>query len=221
MAPVFPLATDVFQDTINVAAAAFRLRDNQELSGLGSGQIIGADLAHPLWTADVRLFPAFSDDAVDIQAMVERLDGVLRTFYLYDPRTSHPRADPDGSILGAATPTIASLNVDNKAMAVGGLPAGYVLSRGDMLAFDYADPARRALHRIEEPVTADGAGLTTQFEVRPHLRTGVETGLLVSLIKPAARMIIVPGSYQATVSDDYGTTSISFTALQSIRAGQS
>ncbi|WP_265518972.1 hypothetical protein [Nitratireductor luteus] len=219
MAPVFPLATDVFQDIINVAAAPLRLRDNQELSGLGSGQIIGADLAEPLWTTDVRLFPAFSDDAVDIQAMIESLDGVLKTFYLYDPRTSHPRADPDGSILGAATPTIAGLNANNRAMAVTGLPAGYVLSRGDMLAFDYADPARRALHRIGETVIADGTGLTPEFEVRPHFRPGVETGLPVNLIKPAAKMIIVPGSYQPPVSDDYGTTSITFTALQSIRAG--
>ncbi|MFC6490905.1 hypothetical protein [Nitratireductor sp. GCM10026969] len=216
----FPLATDVFQDVINVAAAPFRLQENQEVSGLGSGQLYGAELSPPLWTADVRLFPAFSDDAVQVQALLESLDGVLKTFYLYDLRTSHPAADPDGSILGAALPAIATVNANNRDLAIGGLPAGYTLTRGDMLAFDYGDPARRALHRIEDmAVVADGTGLTPEFEVRPRLRPGAEAGLAVMLVKPAAKMRIVPGSLQPSVADDFGTTAITFTAMQSIRAG--
>ncbi|WP_274426744.1 hypothetical protein [Chelativorans sp. YIM 93263] len=218
MALTFPLATDVFQDVINVAAAPFRLRENQEYSGLGSGQVYGAELSAPLWTTDVRLFSAFADDAVEIQALIESLNGVLKTFYFYDPRTSHPKADPDGSILGAATPIISSVHPSNHAMRLSGLPVGYTLTRGDMLAFNYADPARRALHQLNETVTASSSGVTPLFDVRPHFRPGVEAGLDVMLIKPAAKMLIVPGTLQIGVTDDFGTTAISFTALQSIRA---
>lgn len=367
MAITYPLSVAAFQDVIDVAAAPFRLQDNQELSGLGSGQVLGAELSPPLWVADVSLFPAFNDDAVDIQALIDSLEGVLKSFYLYDPRASYPKAYPRASALpqgfyrhtrwdftsaldgwtaananasaaggnlvltstalhpyvsspatlaisgnnnrqvrvrmrrtsgsGSYTPRvqyvtaghgldvnyrkdlpaadfgngwvehvfdmaaltaggndwisstvtriilqlvsapagqsfeidwiaignttltdqarIASLGANNKSLSLSGLTEGFALSRGDMLAFDYGDPARRALHRIAEAAVADAAGITPVFEVRPHIRPGASAGLPVRLVKPAAKMILMPGSLQVSAADEF-RTAISFQAIQKI-----
>ena len=54
-----------------------------------------------------------------------------------------------------------------------------------MLHFDYGpSPTRRALHRIVEDATANGAGITGFFEVRPFLKAGTTTGLAVTLVRP-------------------------------------
>jgi len=215
MAYSFPLSLAEFQDIINVAAAPFRLQRSEEYSGLSSGQILADEMAPPLWSAPVRLFPAFHDDGLETQALIDTLDGSMQSFLFYDPRAAFPRHDPDGTLLGAATPTVHSLGADNKSIRIEGLPAGYRLSRGDMFALRYgADPERRSLHRLSVPVEAGGTGQTPLFEFRPHLETGAAAGAAVELIKPAAYMRIMPGSLSVSEADDFGTVSIAFTAIQ-------
>lgn len=213
MAITFPLAVENFADLLRIASVSWFLRDSQELSGLGNGQILAADLAPRLWEGNVTTGRMTFDEAMDMQALIESLDGALNTFYLYNPLRKYPREDPDGSILGAATPVIASLDANNKAMTVSGLPANYVLSRGDMLAFDYGSPARRALHRVVETVTASGAGLSPLFEVRPHIRTGAAVADDIILAKPAAKVIMQPGSFSIE-NDTLNSCIIKFSVIQ-------
>ena len=219
MAFNFPLSLAEFQDAINVAAAPFRLQRFEELSGLGSGQFLSGELAPPLWSASVRLLSAFHDDGLETQALIDTLDGSLHSFLFYDPRTAFPRLDPKGLLISGATPTVLSIEADNKSMRLAGLPAGYQLSRGDMLAFEYgAGPVRRTLHRISEPVAADAAGETPVFEVRPHFEPGVVAGGPVELVKPAAFMRIVPQSLTVGEVDDFGSVSIGFSILQRLHS---
>lgn len=194
------------------------LHDQQEYSGLGSGETLIADLGPRLWKADVAFSTMSDDDAAALQADIETLDGGINEFYLYDPRKKFPRADPNGAILGSSNVQIAALGGNNKSLSVSGLPAGYVLSKGDLFHFDYGtSPVRRALHRIVEDVVANGVGLTPSFEVRPHFRTGVQTGLAVKLVKPAAKMKLVPGSFDPGMgSVGLGTSGIAFQAMQTL-----
>ncbi|WP_299937469.1 hypothetical protein [uncultured Nitratireductor sp.] len=215
MALTFPLSLAAFQDAINVATAPFRLQRFEEMSGLGSGQFLTDELAPPLWSASVRVNAAFHDDGLEIQALLDTLDGSLHSFLFYDPRTAFPRLDPKGVLIAGAAPVILSIEADNKSLRLGGLPAGYQLSRGDMLAFEYGEnPARRTLHRLSEPVVADAQGETAPFEVRPHFGPGAAAGGAVELIKPAAFMRIVPDSLSVNEADDFGTVAISFSVLQ-------
>ncbi|EKF17062.1 hypothetical protein [Nitratireductor pacificus] len=215
MALVFPLAHADFQDTINVASAPFRLQRFEELSGLGSGQFLTGELAPPLWSASVRLHTAFHDDGLDIQSRIDSLDGSLHSFLFYDPRTAFPRLDPEGALLAGAAPVVLSIEADNKSLRLGGLPAGYQLSSGDMLSFEYGvGPVRRTLHRLLQPALADALGETAPFEVRPHFGPGVATGGPVELIKPSAFMRIVPNTLNVSEADDLGTVAIAFSALQ-------
>lgn len=218
MAVLFPRSTASLADTLRIMSVRWILQEQQEYSGLGSGEFLVADLGPRLWKADVAFATMADADAAEVQADFETLDGGMSEFYLYDPRKRYPRADPDGSILGASSVQIATLGSNNKSLTVSGLPAGYVLSKGDFFHFDYGtSPVRRALHRIVETVTANGAGVSPVFEVRPHFRAGVQTGLAVKLKKPAAKMRLIPGSFDPGMGNLGGITSgMAFQAMQAL-----
>lgn len=214
-AVTFPAPVTYIADLLRVPRRTFTLMMQQEVSGLGSGQIIAADIAPPLWVAEIETKPMSRPDANLLLARLDTLEGSLNSFYLYDPWKCAPFADPGGVKLGGSTPKIYALEANNKEMRLYGLPAGYILTAGDYLAFDYgSNPARRALHRVTSTVTADNSGITPMFEVRPHIRSGAQTDINVTLVKAAAKMIIEPGSLR--VAAQSGLTVISFRAIQRI-----
>lgn len=216
MAITFPMSIAAFADVIGVRRVKWMLQDNRELSGMGSGQVLQAKLAPSLRVGDVTLREWYHDDAAAIEAKLESLIEQQGSFYLYDPRKWAPRRDPDGSILGASTVRIASLPTP-ATMSLKGLPPNYKLSAGDYLAFDYGgSPLRRAFHRISEDVTASGVGTTPAFNVTAFIRPGAAVDAIVTLIKPAAKCIIKPGSMDAGSTENILTTQISFSVLQQI-----
>jgi hypothetical protein len=137
------------------------------------------------------------------------------SFYLYDPRHPGPTLDPKGTILGSSAVKINSLP-DSKSMTLKGLPAGYKLSVGDYLHFDYGTPSRRAFHEFAEDTTADGGGVTPAFEVSPFIRPGATVDLSVTLIKPAMKCIIRPGSVEAGSTGNIVTSQLSFSVVQKL-----
>jgi len=191
----------------------FMLMERQEFSRQASGITRGKSFGSALWSVSYTSTPQRHRDAVDHEAILNSLDGVINEFYAHDLRRPFPRAHADGVF--DDTGEIASLNVNNKALALKALPAGFVLSRGDYLAFDYGTGPSRALHQVMETVTADGSGETPEFEVRPHIRPGAAVDAPVMLKTPSARFILVPASLQPSMGDPR-TTSLTFSAIQSL-----
>lgn len=213
MALVFPLSLAAFADKLRIASAPFVLQEQQQLSGLGTGDVIAAQLAPSRLTAQVTIAPMSHIKAREIQALIESLNGPQHSFYLYSPANCYPADDPGGVKLGSSTVTIASLGANNKSLALSGLPAGYKITAGDALSFDYGvNPVRRAYHRAAEGAVATGGGATPQFELSHPLRPGVVTGVAVTLKKPAAKMFIEPGSLSIQHAGSLST--ISFKAVQ-------
>src|SRR5690349_8319459 len=97
MSLTFPLSLAEFADLIGVSQVKWGLSDNRELSGLGSGQILEADLAPQLWQGDVTLSEKYHADARKIEAKLNAVIRSMGSFYLYDPRHMYPAADPNGS----------------------------------------------------------------------------------------------------------------------------
>lgn len=202
-------------EKLRIKAVRWQLQRFDEMSGLGSGDMLVAELAPPRIFADVTLMPMYHDEAAEVQALLDTLDGGMNDFYLWRPQQPLPKADPDGSILGASEPVINTLGVNNKSLSLSGLPVGYVITAGDALAFDYgSSPTRRAFHTATQTVTANGLGVTPNFEVRPHFRPGVSTGIAVALIRPAAKVFIVPGSFNPGTADGLITDGMSFQVMQ-------
>lgn len=190
-----------------------QLVSRQEMSRQGDGRTIGKDFGPALWRAEYATTPLPNKDAMTFEAALDSLDGVIQTFEACDLRRVMPLLYPTGS--GANNGVLLSVNANNKALALSGLVAGQVVSVGDYLSFTYG--TARALHRVVEAVTANGSGVTAQFEVRPHLRTGwtLSPSTSVVLKNPRGIFSIVPGSIS---SKSYGPihSVVSFQAVQAI-----
>jgi hypothetical protein len=184
MAIAFP-RTDVLN--VRIADQVVQLVSRQETSRLAGGQTIGKDFGSALWFATYTTDSLINDDAVDFEAVLDSLDGVIEPFEACDLRRPCPRIYRDGS---ASDGVLASVNANNKAITLTGLNAGQVISRGDYLSFDYG--ANRAFHRVSEAVTADDSGVTAEFEVRPHLRQGWSISTAVNLKAPRGIFNLVP-----------------------------
>lgn len=187
----------------------FQLGWRQETSRTAGGVTLGKDLGPALWTASYTTIRLDDQAALAYEADLDTLEGVIFPFEAGDLRRLYPLAYPTGDF--SDTGVIASVNANNRAMALSGLAAGFVLSKGDYLSFDYRDS--RALHRLVEGTVANGSGLTPQFEVRPHLREGWELATPVKLKRPSGLFTLVAGSVSQTLNNGESTV-ISFQATQ-------
>lgn len=199
MAFTFPMATAEFADIINVASGNFHLSDSRRVSISARGEVVTTVGAFRRWMGSVTLTPLRNAAAGAVDSLMHVLTEPGASILLYDHRRPYPALDPTGSIIGAAPVVIASVNANMKELALDDLTAAYQLSRGDYLSFTYVDDAGQtqwSLHQVVTLlVTADGAGLTSQFEVRPHLPEGVTlVGLSVNLRKPCCKAVLKPGA---------------------------
>jgi len=216
MAATLPLPTASLADLLPIASGLWEPFYSDELSGLGSGEMLNASLAPMLWRASIEAGPMYLSVAKKLRARLLLLDGASNAFYYWSPEAKAPQADPDGVILGAATVKVKSVGTDNKSIALKGLPAGYALTVGDMIAVDYG--TRRALFALAAGGTADGDGESEELEVRPHVRPGVVTDCLAYLVKPAAKVKIVPSTLKINSTGGSFAT-ITFDVRQTLQAG--
>jgi len=214
MTQTFPLALDFFSG-LSPAKCTFYLPPALKVSRTRGGSIITAKTAERLWVGSVTLPFMGNRDAAVISAQLSSLSESGRTLLARSLPFSGPRADPEGSIMGAALPTIQTLAANSRELKIAGLPSNYVLSAGDYLSFTYgSDPVRYAFHQIVVGGAASAAGLTPLIEVTPDIRVGAVTGTTVELIEPFFKAILTPtqhGTYTSLFAED-----ITFQLLQSL-----
>jgi len=207
------MPTTDLMSALVISSVTFMPQWRQEFSRQAGGSPRVADIGPEIWTAKINSAILDNDVAESTAALIDQMRCSLDTFYVWNPRRQYPRMDPDGSILGSSTVTIYALDTDTRLIRLAGLPIGYVISRGDFLCWDQGSPSHRCLHRFVASATADSNGRIALTEVAPHIRAGASTGLTVSLKRPAAEMMIMPGSYDFP-SSGATVSSISFTAIQ-------
>ncbi|MGV8949696.1 MAG: hypothetical protein ACOH2M_01240 [Cypionkella sp.] len=219
MALTFPLSTANFMDLLKVHQMRMDTPEQVEVNQTGGGEILRADLAPMLWRGEVRLGAQTRKEAADPDVLLDLLRPAGRSFYAYDTRRPAPLLDPKGLLLGANIPTIYALVAGGRELRLQSLPAGYVLSRGDYLSFDYGTaPIRRALHRVvDATVTVAGTGITPVFEVTPPLRAGANTGAVVTLIKASCKAVLLPGTVDKGTSQRVVTRDMMFQFQQTLR----
>lgn len=219
MALSFPLSTANFLDTVQVVASKpFNLQEARQFHQTAGGEIIDASVSTRLWQGSISLRPRRHVDAAEFAAKLQLLTHGGRTFFAYDPTHAYPKADPTGSILGGSSPQISSLNANNRELVIKLLPAGYVISPGDFLAFTYgSSPTRYALHQVVVGSTANGSGVTGSIEVIPNIRTGAAVNAVITLKKPTAKFLIQPGGFDIGNADILFTTGVSFSFIQTLR----
>jgi hypothetical protein len=218
MALTYPLSVATFMDALLVGQASFALPEQVQVDRTAGGEILSADIGERLWAGNLTMGRLLKTETGRIEVLIDLLRPAGRSFMVFDIRRPAPLLDPLGTTLGAATPTILALGSDARELSLAGLPAGYVLSAGDYLAFSYGtSPVRFALHRVV-PVTvaASGAGQTALFEVTPAIRPGASAGAAITLKKASCKALMVPGSMNPGNSSRTVTDGIAFDWQQTL-----
>lgn len=195
MSLTFPLALSDFFAGLRVTTSKFTLGEGMNADQTGQGEILTAKTGSRLWQGQIMLAADHWADMNAAWAKIEFLRAPGRPFYIYDTTAAAPAGDPTGFILGTAAPQIATLPSDATTLTLSGLPPGYLVTGGDMLAFPYlTGPVRQALHRVVIGGLADASGTTAELTVTPPIRAGAAVGAAVELIQPACLAVYTPGS---------------------------
>lgn len=167
----------------------------QELGRRWNGIQQARDLGTPYWKAEFESVPLRLEAAHALMADFNTLGGARRTFYLYDPVRAKPAslAVAEGSALESAVVRVASVGASNDTLALKDLPAGFEMSRGDLLSVTPSNGGRE-LFELAEAGTASAGGLTPAMTVRPFVPGTVQVDDVVTLIKPLVEMRLEPES---------------------------
>lgn len=211
----------------------FNLMYRQEQSRHASGRTRVKDFGTPIWEATY-ITKNLSPNTLDYwRARLNLLENGLQTFRAYPKSRCWPIAHPNGlivepinwvlengnwsdggvwlnaipwdsNVLGAGS--VNSINSNRKALSLKDIPA-LTLSTGDYISI------REMLYQIVEDVAPSSSGITSEFEVRPHLSPSITVNDTVLFHQPYCLMTLVPGSVSAG-SGLNGRGSISFQATE-------
>lgn len=214
----FPLALADFMDLLSVARVTMSPRESVLQSTTRGGEVLRSDIGARLWGGRIVVAPASRAQMDQQVALAETLLEAQGSFMVARRSRHGPQADPTGAILGAAVPVILAVSIDWRDLSLAGLPAGYVLTRGDLLGFAYGtSPVRHALHRVLTTRTATGVGEITALSVTPLVRPGVTAGTPVTLVRPACKAVIVPESFDPDAEGGSLTEGFAFDWRQTLR----
>lgn len=196
----YPLPVADFFGKLKVASMRMHAPEPQQVDETAGGITLKASLGTTLWQGTVSLADDGDfDRAAEVDALMSLASRSGASFLMYDARKSYPKADPNGYIISGASPTIATIDADNRRLSLEALPAGYALHPGDMLGFQYS--GKYALHRVVVGGFADGSGNMGLVEVTPFISPNASTGAAVTFIKPPFKAIMRAGP-------DYGAASV-------------
>lgn len=216
-------------EALHVATMQFLLQPMTEISATRGGKQLGLDIGPSLWYGEWESPPMEEEDFGEARAFFDTLASA-EAFYAYDNLREYPvtykTAGWSGLLVGPSAFDgicyMTDVRENGLEIVLSSLPVGFILKPGDYLSFDYgATDQYRALHRVSAMGVADGGG-DMALEVRPYIRAGWEGGespghRAVTLYRPSAKMIVVPGSYSESIPvHRFGT--VSFKAVQTLGA---
>lgn len=186
MALSFPYALDFLAQCLIGPEIPLTLHRFDEMSGSGDGRFWSAQLAAPLWGASYPLFAQGGAHSREINAKVMGLDGTSKTILWADPYYNGPAS---GVTAGLTNVRVSSIRADRGAIALSGLPVGFVASAGDYLSINFGTD-RVYFGQFVEGGTANASGTLVQREVRPYLPMSIATNAVVELLRPRFKAMI-------------------------------
>lgn len=207
-------------DPGGLRGASFDLRYAQAraLARGGLPQVI--EIGRPLWDARYETYALAETQVAAWEAWTASLRGGRRLFRAWHPLRRYGlayRSGYDGMTRAGGgafdgTATLASVGAALDTMTISGLPAGLVISAGDMLSF--AHVAVQSLHRVVEGATASGGGGAT-VAVEPEIIPSPPANAAVSLVKAWCNAVIDPSTMQLRWTSDRRAI-VTFQAMQAL-----
>lgn len=206
----------VLNDILDIANVIIKPQRNDEVEGIGSGQILRAELTTPLWSVVITTPLMEFDAGRQIRALLNDLNRPGQYFDVYDPIGAYPRLDPNGTLLGSSTITVTAIDSTSGMVTLGGFPAGYKISVGDYLEIDYA--GRRVFYEASQAVTATGVGAAGPFRVFPNISQSIPLASVVTLKKPMIRCQFIPDgiTYGMVDSQNWKMAGFTLNAVQKL-----
>lgn len=186
-----PLSLEAFADLVKASDVEFILEHNLQRAMTGGGSSQRATRAPAMRMAKITTPPMPNAEAEGLLAILMATEGV-DPFLLYNKRMPYPSSDPDGSIMGASTPAVGTIT-NRRSVAFTGFPAGYVIPVGTYFGITF-DTSRRYLGQFAEAKTADGSGNVSATKITPPLPASIATSDVVTVLKPAGKFLMTPGS---------------------------
>jgi len=203
MALSFPLSLASFFGEMCHIAASFHLPPAVVTNRRADGELVVAGYGARLWEGTVELKAETPQPMEDILALLRALERPDAIFAVTPRHARIPRAESTGPVAA-----IQSINASRRQIAIGSLPVGFTLSRGDYLSFitGTGDGQRFHLHQLVEGAAANGSGVTVQLEIVPDLHPAVTTALPVALLQPRCLARVIPGSVEVSSHPRRGFT---------------
>lgn len=214
MAYSYPLSIGALADRLPISGVTWDINRSDELSGTGDGRIWQAELADPLWMADIELSHGSFQSLKQLAAIIRSLQGSQDSFWLYDPISAYPQADPKGAVIGASVVQVMTVGAQRRTLRLKGLPPLYQLTVGDKLQIQYAGGDLNFFGEFSESIAANGAGQTAEVQVFPHVPLGVAADLQVTLVKPACKMFVMPKGHNPGKTSGMTTSGASLKLME-------
>lgn len=202
-------------DLLCIESVTWDVQRNDELSGSGDGRVWQAELAPPLWIADIAVNINYHDQIKQLAARIRALHGSKEPFFINDPLSIYPFYDKTGALIGSNSITISSINAQRNLVSFAGFPAGYKLTFGDKFQVNYGTTTvRHAFIEIAGNYTANASGNISNVSIFPELPVGINTSAVAQFVKPACQMIIMPQTFNAGRASSLFTNGLTFKAIQ-------
>jgi len=182
MAVTYPYPLAYLNDRLRIAEVDWTIQRNDELSGGGDGRVWQAELADPLWTADIRLATSYLDDAEELAAIIRKLHGAQESFFLCHPYRRYPRADPAGAVLMSLNPLRWTEAFDNTAWIKTDTTVvanATTAPDGTTAADKMVEGVANGAHTIQQNVTGNSGETDYTFSV--FVKAAERTSVQVSL----------------------------------------
>lgn len=161
---------------------------NEEVEGIGSGQILRAELTDPLWRVEINTTINEFNTGRRIRAILNDIDRPQSHFRVADPISRNAANNPNGTLLSSVTLSSRS----GGTVSFSGQSSGYQFVPGD--AFHIIHAGR---HYYFEIASGGTSGLRTTPTVPPT----IPLGAACVFNSPQIRVQMVPGELNQGTAD--------------------
>ncbi len=193
----------LLNDHILIDTVRITPQRNEEVEGIGSGQIIRAELTDPLWNVEISTTINEFNPGRRIRAILNDMDRPQSYFRVYDPISRYAANDPTGTLLTSVT----LLGRSGNQVSFDGQPGGFVWTPGD--TFHVVFGGRHYYFEI----STSGTGMV---RTTPTVPSFITLGTACVFIEPQIRCQLVPGELQHGLADS-STWKMTATQIKAIQ----
>lgn len=193
----------LLNNVLEIDSIKITMQRNEEREGLGSGQLLRAELTDPLWAVEINTPINEFNDGRRIRAILNDIDRPQSYFRVTDPISQFAANDPTGTLLTSVSLSSRSGNQ----VSFSGQPAGYRWVPGD--AFHILHAGRHYYFEIAE-------GGTTLVRTTPTIPSFIVSTTPCVFIKPQIRVQMLELEQGLADSASWKMTGVQIKAIQKL-----